>query len=180
MSSWTRGLLEDMVGILTWWGSGRRRGEGERELALLPPPDLELEFHPTPRLLHSSTEPQHLWLPTSTPMAARYEFDQKPAPANQPSPIIHPEPTPQSSVPNQLDPSPPTLPSASNPSTAPIQAYFKLDFDHFSYYLQTLSVTIGRRTQVSQMSTPNDLLCHFCRVDVASVPARSAHLSRRR
>ena len=42
--------------------------------------------------------------------------------------------------------------SATNPSTEPVEAYYKIEFDNFSYYLQTLSVTIGRRVQVSQVS----------------------------
>ncbi|KAG8978504.1 Pre-rRNA-processing protein fhl1 [Tulasnella sp. JGI-2019a] len=37
------------------------------------------------------------------------------------------------------------MPDPSSPPPAPIQAYYKLTFPNFEYYLQTLSVTIGRR-----------------------------------
>jgi len=40
-----------------------------------------------------------------------------------------------------------------NPSTDPISAYFKLDFDSFSYYIQTLKVVIGRRVVVRPSRT---------------------------
>lgn len=39
-----------------------------------------------------------------------------------------------------------------NPSTEPISAYFKLDFESFSYYIQTLKVVIGRRVVVRPFS----------------------------
>lgn len=44
-----------------------------------------------------------------------------------------------------------------NPSTDPISAYFKLEFDGFSYYIQTLKVVIGRRVQVRA----SFLLCSY-------------------
>jgi hypothetical protein len=59
-----------------------------------------------------------------------------------------PIPTPTSTA-SEAGLKPKLEPAAEGPSTAPIEAYFKLDFDDFSYYLQTLSVTIGRRVQVS-------------------------------
>lgn len=40
----------------------------------------------------------------------------------------------------------------SHPSTEPVEAFYKIEFEDFSYYLQTLSVTIGRRVQVSLIS----------------------------
>lgn len=39
------------------------------------------------------------------------------------------------------------MPSSDGQQQAPIQAYYKLSFPNFEYYLQTLSVTIGRRPQ---------------------------------
>jgi len=41
------------------------------------------------------------------------------------------------------------------PASEPIQAYYKLVFPHFEYYLQTLSVTIGRRPTLSP-TCPDD------------------------
>ncbi|CED84856.1 Transcription factor of the Forkhead/HNF3 family [Phaffia rhodozyma] len=56
----------------------------------------------------------------------------------------HPHPPPP---PSTSPAAPAILPAgATNPSTEPISAYFKLEFPGFSYYLQTLSVSIGRRT----------------------------------
>ena len=57
-------------------------------------------------------------------------------------------------VPDRATTSPPPLEAPESgsgaPATTPVQAYYKLSFPNFDYYLQTLSVTIGRRPQQHQ------------------------------
>lgn len=170
-----------------------------------PAMDVRPSTHPTPPAVANTLKSDHT---STSPPSSTCLLNVASLPAPQPSPSCLCLPRPGNASPSvilsgsatthrdpsmsttnpfptrPLPPPPPPIPQPTSPSegpsTKPIEAYFKLAFDDFSYYLQTLSVTIGRRVQVCTSDISDSSFHHAFLLSQTCFPLLSTNTRRQR